>query len=158
MLLVLTPGLAWAADRYCSSGRHGSGRQAGSRAQLRRAGLRTAATMSLILGWGEDSLAVADELVAAGHEVVMTTLTRAVHRPRSAPACEVVPGDSTTARTSCWRPVCRDARLVIVAEDDPEQTSRIAETCAGCRRRRCWSAHAASRISSAWLTPGSYTS
>jgi CPA2 family monovalent cation:H+ antiporter-2 len=130
MLLVLTPGLAWAADRIAPRDAMGSGRQAGSESTAASGGAPDSRNHVLILGWGEDSLAVADELVAAGHEVVMTTLNPGGAQAAERAGVEVVRGDSTRSHILLEAGVV-DARLVIVAEDDPEQTSRIAETVRG---------------------------
>jgi CPA2 family monovalent cation:H+ antiporter-2 len=130
MLLVLTPGLAWAADRIAPRDAMGSGRQAGSESTAASGGAPDSRDHVLILGWGEDSLAVADELVAAGHEVVMTTLNPGGAQAAERAGVEVVRGDSTRSHILLEAGVV-DARLVIVAEDDPEQTSRIAETVRG---------------------------
>jgi CPA2 family monovalent cation:H+ antiporter-2 len=131
MLLVLTPGLAWAADRIAPRDAMGASRQPGSEsAASGSGGAPDSRNHVLILGWGEDSLAVADELVAAGHEVVMTTLNPGGAQAAERAGVEVVRGDSTRSHILLEAGVA-DARLVIVAEDDPEQTSRIAETVRG---------------------------
>jgi CPA2 family monovalent cation:H+ antiporter-2 len=131
MLLVLTPGLAWAADRIAPRDAMGRGRRPGVEStSTASSGAPDSRKHVLILGWGEDSLAVADELIAAGHDVVMTTLNPGGAQAAERAGVEVVRGDSTRSHVLLEAGVA-DARLVIVAEDDPEQTNRIAEAVRG---------------------------
>ena len=132
LLMVLTPALAWVADRIAApDDSRGAGRPPASQSSGSGA---TAGSDSrnhvLILGWGEDSLAVADELLAAGHDVVMTTLSPGGAQAAERAGVDVVRGDSTRSHVLLEAGVA-DARLVIIAEDDPEQTSRIAEKVRG---------------------------
>ena len=132
LLMVLTPALAWTGDRIAAPD---STRAVGRLSTSQGAGAASPAGPDsrghvLILGWGEDSLAVADELLAAGHDVVMTTLNPGGAQAAERAGVEVVRGDSTRAHVLREAGVA-DARLVVVAEDDPEQASRIAETVRG---------------------------
>jgi CPA2 family monovalent cation:H+ antiporter-2 len=132
LLMVLTPALAWTGDRIAAPD---STRAVGRLSTSQGAGAASPAGPDsrghvLILGWGEDSLAVADELLAAGHDVVMTTLNPGGAQAAERAGVEVVRGDSTRAHVLREAAVA-DARLVVVAEDDPEQASRIAETVRG---------------------------
>jgi CPA2 family monovalent cation:H+ antiporter-2 len=132
LLMVLTPALAWSGDRIAAPDSTGA---VGRLSTSQGAGAASPAGPDsrghvLILGWGEDSLAVADELLAAGHDVVMTTLNPGGAQAAERAGVEVVRGDSTRAHVLREAGVA-DARLVVVAEDDPEQASRIAETVRG---------------------------
>jgi CPA2 family monovalent cation:H+ antiporter-2 len=133
LLMVLTPTLAWGADRLAS---HHPRARAGRDAADPQGDVATATGGGtgdepvVILGWGEDSLALADQLLAEGHRVVMTTLNPGGAQAAERAGVEVVRGDSTRAHVLREAGV-PDARLVVVAEDDPEQTSRIAETVHG---------------------------
>jgi CPA2 family monovalent cation:H+ antiporter-2 len=130
LLMVLTPALAWTADRIATS-RQSTGGAGGDTASQNGAPAPTGGPNSrghvVILGWGEDSLALADELLAAGHGVVMTTLNPSGAQAAERAGVDVVRGDSTRSHVLSEAGIA-DARLVVIAEDDPEQTNRIAES------------------------------
>lgn len=79
----------------------------------------------VILGWGSDSIELARELDSREIPVVMTTLNPTGVRAAEAAGLSVVTGDPT--RSSIMEMVAvADARLVIIAEDEPERTAEIA--------------------------------
>ena len=132
LLMVLTPALAWAGDRIAapdSTGTAGRPPTSQSHEAESVAGPDSRGHV-LLLGWGEDSLAVAHELRAGGHDVVMTTLNPGGAQAAERAGVDVVRGDSTRSHVLQEAGVA-EARLVVVAEDNPEQASRIAETVRG---------------------------
>jgi CPA2 family monovalent cation:H+ antiporter-2 len=133
LLMVLTPALAWAADRIATppeppeAAGGPTASQSGAPASSATADSRDHV---VILGWGEDSLALADELLAAGHDVLMTTLNPGGAQAAERAGVDVVRGDSTRSHVLSEAGIA-EARLVVIAEDDPEQTNRIAESVRG---------------------------
>ena len=127
LLMVLTPALARAADALeARGGAAGRGRSATDPGPVDDAVATERRDHVVILGWGEHSLDLAEELLAAGHDVVMTTLNPGGAQAAERAGAEVVRGDSTRSHVLREAGVA-DARLVVIAEDDPEQTVRIAE-------------------------------
>ena len=79
----------------------------------------------VILGWGPDSVELARELSSRDIPVVMTTLNPEGVRAAEAAGLSIVTGDPT--RSSIMEAVSVvDARLVVIAEDEPERTAQIA--------------------------------
>ncbi|MBM6406082.1 cation:proton antiporter [Phycicoccus sp. CSK15P-2] len=79
----------------------------------------------VILGWGADSVDLGRDLRARGVPVVMTTLNPAGVAAAERAGVPVVTGDSTRSAVLDLVGVAR-ARLVVIAEDEPEQATRVA--------------------------------
>jgi CPA2 family monovalent cation:H+ antiporter-2 len=130
LLMVCTPALAWAGDRLAAP--NDSSRAVGRTPAGQGPGTTSAARSSsrdhvVILGWGQDSLELAEELLTDGHDVVLTTLNPVGAQAAERIGVTVVRGDSTRYQILQEADVAQ-ARLVVVAEDDPEQTERIAQS------------------------------
>lgn len=129
LLMVCTPALAWAGDRLAAPDDSGAtGRTPASQGSGTTSAARSSSRDHVvILGWGADSLELADELLTDGHDVVLTTLNPVGAQAAERLGVTVVRGDSTRYQILQEADVAQ-ARLVVVAEDDPEQTQRIAES------------------------------
>ncbi|QYJ02809.1 cation:proton antiporter [Nocardioides panacisoli] len=84
----------------------------------------------LLLGWGSDTIALARELQGRGVPVGMTTLNPAGITAAEEAGIPVVTGDSTRAAV-LDRAGLSHARMVVIAEDEPEQAARIATVVRG---------------------------
>ncbi len=79
----------------------------------------------VLLGWGADSITLARELQSRGVEVVMTTLNPAGALAAEQAGVPVVTGDSTRAAVLEMAGLSY-ARMVVIAEDEPEHAVRVA--------------------------------
>jgi monovalent cation:H+ antiporter-2, CPA2 family len=79
----------------------------------------------LVLGWGDDSLALVHELRARGAHVVMTTLNPGGASTAEAAGIPVVRGDSQREHVLTEAGI-QGARLVLIAEDEGEVAVRVA--------------------------------
>lgn len=125
LLMIVTPALGSVGERLVRSARV---REAGSDEAADGAG--EGSDHVVLLGWGEDSLDLARDLRASGVAVVLTTLN-----PQGALLAEragvpVVTGDSVRSTVLDLAGVSR-ARLVVIAEDEPEQAARVATVVRG---------------------------
>ncbi|WP_372729883.1 cation:proton antiporter [Nocardioides sp.] len=120
LLMVLTPMLAAVGNRLVAAGpqpEHPEEDVSGAEGEW--------SDHVVILGWGSDSIELARELTSREIPVVMTTLNPEGVRAADAAGLAVVTGDPT--RSSILEHVAvADARLVVIAEDEPERTAEIA--------------------------------
>ena len=84
----------------------------------------------VLLGWGPDTIALARDLRAKDVHVVMTTLNPAGVEEAEAFHVPVVTGDSVRGSVLEMVGITR-ARLVVIAEDEPEQAARVATVVRG---------------------------
>ncbi|HWG94045.1 MAG TPA: cation:proton antiporter, partial [Mycobacteriales bacterium] len=120
VLLVATPGLAAAGRSFAAR----TGRRRPTTAATTAPGAPASGHV-LVSGWGRAARALATELRASGDRVVVTTLNPDGAAEAERMGLDVVRGDSTRA------PVLHEAgadraRVVVIADDDPEQAALIA--------------------------------
>lgn len=120
LLMVATPMLAAVGDRVMRSGPQDAVAEtdpAGTDGEW--------SDHVVILGWGSDSIELARELGSREVPVVMTTLNPAGLHAAEEAGLSVVAGDPT--RSSILDLVAvSEARLIVIAEDEPERTAQIA--------------------------------
>jgi len=124
LLMLLTPLLA------ASGRRLGRSRPAVSVEPHLPGGEEPARNHVLLLGWGPDTVAVARELQGRGLAVVMTTLNPGGAAAGEAAGIPVVRGDSLRA-TVLREAGVLEARMVVIAEDEPEHAARVATVARG---------------------------
>lgn len=134
LLMVLTPGLAALGDRFLPEGR-GRGGAGATGVTGDAAGAGSGEPVPgesagpsghvLLLGWGEATVELARELLARGVDVVMTTLNPGGAATAEQAGIPVVRGDSVRAHVLDEAGI-GSARMVVVAEDEPEQAARVA--------------------------------
>jgi CPA2 family monovalent cation:H+ antiporter-2 len=129
LLMLLTPGMA-AVGRRLAGGLQRRG--------VRRFEQRAAAAPGaedeqrghvLISGWGDGAEHLAADLDAAGVPVVVVTLNPDGAAEAEEKGYRVVPGDSTKQHVLLEAGISA-ARMVVVADDEPEQAARIATVAA----------------------------
>ena len=126
LLMVLTPALAAAGDRLLR-------RQPAEDEPMQPDSSHESEGLAdhvVLLGWGRDSVDLARDLMRRDVPVVMTTLS-----PEGAAAAEwagvpVVTGDSARSAVLEMAGVTQ-ARLVVIAEDEPDQAARVATMVRG---------------------------
>ena len=121
LLMMATPGLAYAGDRLLAAAPTVTG--AGD--PERTAGEADLADHVVMLGWGEDSLDLARVLQEQGIAVAMTTLNPAGAEEAAELGIHVVTGDASRGAVLEMAGVER-ARLVVIAEDGAERAEAIA--------------------------------
>ncbi|WP_202925816.1 cation:proton antiporter [Goekera deserti] len=84
----------------------------------------------VVIGYGAAALAVADDVAARGVPVVLTTLNPDGAREGEAAGHRVVPGDPSRSTLHELAGTAR-ARLVVIAEDDQEESVRVAAVVRG---------------------------
>ena len=127
LLMVATPLLAAAGDRILA------GRPTGDAADeddLEPVGEGEWSDHVVLLGWGEDTVELGRDLRARGLQTVMTTLNPEGIAAAERSGLPVVSGDSTRQAVLDTVAVAR-AQLVVIAEDDPEQSTRVATVVRG---------------------------
>ncbi len=117
LLMLVTPQLAAAGARIDRSRAAGPGDAGGHAGSAPRGHVA-------IIGWGPTALEVAAALRGRGVDVVMTTLNPDGAAQAESAGHRVVRGDPTKAEILRTAGV-PDVRLVVVAEDDPEQAVRV---------------------------------
>ncbi|WNV74550.1 cation:proton antiporter [Geodermatophilus sp. DSM 44513] len=134
LLMVATPALAAlgaAVDRRAgtAAGPGADGRDGGP------AGVEPGAPTDhvAILGWGPTALHLAGTLRSRGEPLVMTTLNPDGAAEAAAAGYPVLRGDPTKLRVLQEAGVDR-ARLVVVAEDEPEQAERVVSVARALTR------------------------
>ncbi|MGH8932296.1 MAG: cation:proton antiporter [Egibacteraceae bacterium] len=128
LLMVATPGLGTLGNVL--------GRRLDTRARRRPAPIRVAAANSpldprdhvLICGWGNGARHLAADLAGAGIPHVITTLNPDGAAQATEAGHEVLLGDSTK-RHILEQAGVREARVIVVADDEPEAAVRIAALC-----------------------------
>jgi CPA2 family monovalent cation:H+ antiporter-2 len=128
LLMILTPLLATSGDRLLRSGPAGT--KGGEQETEAPAGDGAWSGHVVLLGWGEDSIDLARALMDREVPVVMTTLNPQGVAEAEAVGVPVVTGDSVRAAVLEMVGVQR-ARLVIIAEDEAEQATRVATVVRG---------------------------
>ncbi|MFC6285787.1 cation:proton antiporter [Nocardioides sp. GCM10027113] len=126
LLMVATPALAAAGDRLL----RGQPAPELPEAAPSHADDEDRADHVVLLGWGEDSIALARELQGRGVDVVMTTLNPAGALAAEQSGVPVITGDSTRVAVLERAGLTR-ARMVVIAEDEPEQAARVATVVRG---------------------------
>ncbi|QWC86495.1 cation:proton antiporter [Nocardioidaceae bacterium] len=121
LLMMATPGLAYAGDRLLAA----APRRVDDRAPTRPTGEADLTDHVVLLGWGEDSVDLARILRDRDVPVVMTTLNPAGAEEAAELGIHVVTGDSSRGAVLDLAAVGA-ARLVVIAEDRPEQAEAIA--------------------------------
>lgn len=127
VLMIATPALAAAGDRLLAG-------QPASTSDEDDSAVPTTddewADHVVLLGWGDDSVLLARDLRSRDIPVVMTTLNPGGAAEAERVGVPVVTGDATRGAVLEMVGIAR-ARLVVVAEDDHEQASRIATVVRG---------------------------
>jgi monovalent cation:H+ antiporter-2, CPA2 family len=80
---------------------------------------------AVLIGWGEATIKLGQELQANGIDVVMTTLNPGGAEQAESAGIPVVRGDAMHPHVLAEAGI-RNARLVVIAEDSSEQISRVA--------------------------------
>ncbi len=127
LLMMATPLLAAAGDRLLRSQ---PDPEPGAAPDPAAAAQGSWSDHVVLLGWGDDSLDLAQDLIGQDVPVLMTTLN-----PGGAAAAErvgvpVITGDSVRGAVQEMAGVPA-ARLVVIAEDVPEQAARVATIARG---------------------------
>lgn len=122
VLLVATPGLA-------ALGRRLDARAPRARTGATGAGVPVTGSV-LVSGWGPAARDLARELTAAGESVVVTTLNPDGAAEAERAGLRVVRGDSTKLHV-LHEAGAGEARVVVIADDEPEQAGRIAAVVRG---------------------------
>ncbi len=126
LLMILTPALAASGDRLLRRQPAGQDRAAADETTPgtnQEAEGRTGHVV--LLGWGEDSVELARDLMGRGVVVVMTTLSPVGAEAAESAGIPVITGDSTRSSVLDMAGIAQ-ARLVVIAEDEPEQATRVA--------------------------------
>lgn len=131
LLMILTPAFAAAGDRLLrrapvpEGGADGGDGAAGAPAHG-----EARSDHVVLLGWGADTVALARDLLGRDIPVVMTTLSPEGAAEAQRAGVPVVTGDSVRGAVLEMVGIA-DARLVVIAEDEPEQTARVATIVRG---------------------------
>ncbi len=126
LLMALTPLLAAAGPRLLTT----SPRTAPPAARPEDVEEIAGDSQVVFLGWGADSLDLARDLSRRGLPVTMTTLNPGGAAEAEGLGIRVVRGDSLRSHVLSEAGV-RDARLVVIAEDEPGQTESVARIVRG---------------------------
>lgn len=125
LLMLVTPAMA-AVGRRLAGGLQRRGVRRFERSSA--LGSDTEAPQSghvLISGWGDGAAHLAADLDAAGVDVVIVTLNPDGAAEAEERGYRVVPGDSTKQHVLLEAGIAT-ARMIVVADDEPEQAARIA--------------------------------
>ncbi len=122
LLMVLTPTLAALGDQLFPKGARGA---TSPEDDATSPGASAVADHVLLLGWGQDSIELARDLHGRGVHVVMTTLNPGGAAAAERSGIQVVRGDSMRTHVLEEAGIAT-ARMVVIAEDGPEQAARVA--------------------------------
>ena len=127
LLMIATPALAGGGRRLQS--RLGAKAPAPAQAAAPAGGHGSARDHVVISGWGQGARQVAADVRAAGHEVTVVTLNPDGAAEAEADGFHVVRGDSTKQAVLAEAGIA-GARMVVIADDEPEAAMRIATRAA----------------------------